>query len=462
METNQKLKFTEKLSYGIGGFPEAVNSIIAAFLTMFYTDSVGMAATAVGTMFLISKVFDGFSDLAAGALVDKTRTKWGKARPWLLWMAVPTGISIALIFFVPQDASPTSKMIYAFLTYNLFTTVMYTITGIARNALLPLMTQDQKERGSLSAFGMFFGLGATVLGCSVTFPLIFKFGGNTKAWQTVFIIYGIITMVGLLLSFFWSKEYVVPVENEQKATPAKGVGFIEGLKLYFTNKYLLVALVMTVLVNLAAQLPQNSQTYFYTYSMGDSLLTTSLNLVGLLPMLFSIVFLTGPMLGKFGKKKCMYIGAAGQIVAHILKGIAGVTGSVPLLAVFMAIGNLFVGFLTVPVATLFADGIDYGEWKSNRRIDGMGASVTSFSQKLSSGLAAASVGWVLGLTGYVANQVQSAATNTGIICLYSFVPAVILIVAMIFFKVTYHYDEIADQVISDLEERRKNRKCRSV
>lgn len=454
METQHKLKFTEKLSYGVGDLPEAVNSIIAAFLTMFYTDSIGLTAGAVGTMFLISKLFDGLSDLAAGALIDKTRTKWGKARPWLLWMAIPTGISIALIFYVPQNASPKSQLIYAFLTYNLFTTIMYTITGIARSALLPLMTQNQKDRGSLSTFGMFFGLGATVLGCSVTFPLIFKFGGDTHAWRMVFIIYGVLTTIGLLLSFIWSKEYVVPVETAQQGDKAAKISFAEGLKLYFSNKYLIVALIMTVLINLATQLPQNSQTYFYTYSMGDPMLTTSLNLVGLVPMLFSIVFLTGPALGKFGKKNCMYIGAGGQIAAHLLKGIAGMTGSIPLLAAFTAIGNLFVGLLAVPVATLFADGIDYGEWKSNRRIDGMGASVTSFSQKLSSGLAAASVGWVLALTGYAANAVQSSITNTGIICLYSFAPALVLIVAMLIFKATYHYDEIEQQVVSDLQERK--------
>ena len=159
MDTKRKLKFTEKLAYGLADFPEAANSILAAFLTMFYTDNIGLAAGAVGTMFFISKLFDGISDILAGILIDKTRTKWGKARPWLLWLAVPTGLALALIFFIPQDGSKTMQLVYAFVTYNLYTAVMFTITGIARSALLALMTQDMRERGSMASFGMFFGLG---------------------------------------------------------------------------------------------------------------------------------------------------------------------------------------------------------------------------------------------------------------------------------------------------------------
>lgn len=289
MDTHRKLKFTEKLSYGIADLPEAVNSIIAAFLTMFYTDNIGLAATAIGTMFFISKLFDGISDILAGVLIDKTRTKWGKARPWLLWLAVPTGLSIALIFFIPQDGSKAMQMLYAFVTYNLFTSIMFTITGIARSSLLALMTQDTKERGSMAAFGMFFGLAGTILGCSFTFPLIFKLGGDIRAWRILFGVYGAIVTAGLFAGFFLSKEYVTSVEsvvNEE----VKKVSFREGIRLFFTNKYLILALVATVLVNFVTQINSCSQTYFYKYTMGDEMLTTTLNLVSILPILAGIVF----------------------------------------------------------------------------------------------------------------------------------------------------------------------------
>ena len=452
MET-RKLKFSEKLAYGLADFPEAINSILAAFLTMFYTDNIGLAAAAVGTMFFISKLFDGITDILAGVMIDKTKTKWGKARPWLLWLSVPTGLAAALIFFISQNGSRTMQMIYAFVTYNLFTSIMFTIVGIARSSLLALMTQDMKERGSMAAFGMFFGLGSTILGMSLTFPLIFRFGGNVTAWRIVFCIYGAVTMLGLLYGFFFSKEYVTSVA-EATQTKEK-LSFGEEVKLFFTNRYLIIALVMTVLVNFVTQIGQASQTYFYTYSMGDPMLTTSLNLVSIVPILLGIVVLVGPCLAKFGKRNCMYIGIFGQLIGNLIRGFAGVTQSVPLLIVGTVVSGIVTGLLAVPVSTLFADGIDYGEWKTNKRIEGMGSAVTSFSQKISSGLALASVGWVLGLTGYVANEAISAKTNSGIITLYSWLPAIILVVIFLILKFAYKYDKIADQVISDLESRKQ-------
>ena len=454
MDTHRKLKFTEKLSYGIADLPEAANSIIAAFLTMFYTDNIGLAAAAVGTMFFLSKLFDGISDILAGILIDKTRTRWGKARPWLLWLAVPTGLSIALIFFIPQGGSRTAQMVYAFVTYNLFTSIMFTITGIARSSLLALMTQDFRERGAMASFGMFFGLAGTILGCSFTFPLIFKLGGDVRAWRILFGAYGVIVAAGLLAGFFMSKEYVTSVEAVSGEV-VKKVSFKEGIQLFFTNKYLLLALVATVLVNFVTQINSCSQTYFYKYTMGDEMLTTTLNLVSILPILIGIVVLVGPCMAKFGKKKCMYIGIWGQMIGFLIRGVAGMTQSVPLLIVGTVIGGSVTGLLAVPVSTLFADGIDYGEYKTNRRIEGMGSAITSFSQKISSGLAQASVGWILGLTGYISGQaLQSGSTNMGIVSMYAWVPAVVLLITFFILKFCYQYEKIADEVLNELDRRK--------
>ena len=453
METARKLKFTEKLAYGVADFPEAANSILAAFLTMFYTDSIGMAAGVVGTMFFVSKIFDGVSDILAGALIDNTKTRWGKARPWLLWLSVPAGLALALIFFISPDASPTSQLIYAFVTYNLFTAVMYTIVGVARSSLLALMTQDPQQRGAMATFGMFFGLGGTILGCSVTFPLVFRLGGDIRAWRILFLIYGAIVAAGLIAGFFMSHEYVVSVGAATKTE--EKISFPQALKLFFTNKYLIIALIMTVLVNFVTQVTSSSQTYFYTYTMGNALLTTSLNLVSVVPILGGIVVLVGPCLAKFGKRKCMYIGIFGQLIGNVIRGIAGMTQNVPLLVVGTIVAGAVTGLLAVPVSTLFADGIDYGEYKTNKRIEGMGSAITSFSQKISSGIAMASVGWILALTGYVQNEVQSSATNMGIITLYSWMPAITLVIVFLVLRFLYDYDREGTMVIEELERRKR-------
>lgn len=457
VEKQEKISILEKIGYGLGDLAGVGNSLLAAFLTMFYTDSVGMAAGAVGTMFFISKFFDGITDLIAGNIVDKTKTKWGKARPWLLWLSVPTGLALALIFWVPVDASETTKLIYAFLTYNLFSSVMYTMVGVAKSALMPLITQDGVQRGSLAIYATIFGLGGTLLGCSVTFPFVNALGGDVRAWRIAFLIYGILITLGLLTCFLFTKERVKSVEDTVSDADGKvkeKVSFKEGITLFVKNKYFLFALLVTILVNLHLNLNSGSQTYFYTYVMGDQMLMMSMNLFNLVPMVIGIVFLAGPLLQRVGKKKCVYTGAVGLILGFVIKGIAGMLTSVPLLIIGTIVGSLASAPMSIPVQILVADAVDYGEYKFNKRIEGIGAAVTSFSNKLSAGVAAAIVGWTLQLTGYIANEVQSAATNFAISVLFTWGPAIILIVLLILFKLIYHYDEEEAEVIAELKRRK--------
>lgn len=452
------LKITEKLAFGLGELPGAASSILAAFLTIFYTDSVGIAAGAIGTMFFISKLFDGITDLIAGNIVDRTKSKWGKARPWLLWTSVPTGLALLAIFLVPQGASSTTKLIYAFITYNLFNSILYTMVGVAKASLMPLMTQDGLGRASLAKYSIIFGLGGSILGCSITFPFITALGGNVIAWRIVFAVYGLITTVGLILSFALSKEHIKSVEETiHKDIKGEKMSFTEGIKNFCRNKYFIFTLVINVFLNFSLQLNSASQLYFYTYTMNDAMLATSLNLVSLIPLIFGIIFLAGPSLKLFGKKGSIYLGAGGQIVSYILRGIAAVTMNIPLLILGTILGGLATGPLTVPLGTLAADAVDYGEYLTNKRIEGMGSAIVTFSGKVSSGLAAGVVGWVLALTGYIANQSQSAITNFGITCMFIWVPAIFLMIIIISFKLFYNYDKEVDEVMAELEYRKNSK-----
>ena len=450
MKNTQGVTFGEKLGYGLGEIPGTMNSILSAILTMFYTDNVAIAAGAVGTMFFISRLLDGITDLIAGNMIDKTKSKWGKARPWLLWMCIPTGLALALIFLVPQDGSDMAKLIYAFVTYNLFTSVAYTIVGVAKNALMPLMTQNGLGRAALAKYSLIFGLGGSILGISITFPFVAAMGGDVTAWRIVFAVYGAVTVVALLASFVLTHEHVQSVESVTLGNEEEKMTFVEGLK----NKYFLFALAMTVIVNFAVQINSSSQTYFYTYTMKDQMLTSSLNMVSLVPTVIGILFLAGPSLKFFGKKRSVYVGAAGQIIGYVLRGLAAVTASVPLLAAGTIICGLATGPLSVPVNTLAADAVDYGEYLTNKRIEGIGSSVVSFSQKISNGLAAGVVGWVLALTGYVANQAQSNLTNFGITFLFAWLPIIMLVIVIISFRVVYKYDKEEKMVLEELTRRK--------
>ena len=459
MESQQKLKLSEILGFGVGLLPGTANALLAAFLTMFYTDSLKMAAGAVGTMLLVSKLFDGITDLIAGNLIDKTKTKWGKARPWLLWLSVPLGISLALIFFVPINASATGKIIYAFLTYNLFSSILYTMVGVAGNTMMPLMTQNGAERGKLAVVALLFGLGGTILGMSATFPFIFAMGGDVRAWRIVFCVYGAISTLGLLLSFLFTRERVQSVESVAAANDAKAaqtkMTFKEGLKNFVKNKYFLFALFVVLMMNLANNVNSGSQTYFYKYAMNDPMLTTKLNLVNLVPTILSVLFLAQPCLKFLGKKKSVYLGASLQAVSYAIRGIAAMNGNMTLLVAGTVLGALATGPLAIPVNLLVADAVDYGEYITNKRIEGTGSAIVSFSQKVTSGLAAALVGWLLQWTGYVADTQQSAATLAGINTMFAWLPMAILVAIMLGYVLIYRYDKEEAMVLEELENRKK-------
>lgn len=439
MEKNpliDKLSITERLSFALGEIPGAANSIVAAFIMLYYTESVGMSGVAVGMMLFVSKIFDGISDLLAGSLIDKTKTKWGKARPWLLWLSVPTGISLALIFMVPQSFSDTGKLIYAFLTYNLFMTVFYTISGCAKASLMALMTQNPKERGILAQFALLAGLGGGILGTSITIPFVTKLGQGaltSRAWTMAFIIYGVIVTCAMLVSFALSREYVTPAETDQnKGKKDQNITFFEGFSLFFKNKYLLISAFSSLMVGFATQFNSTAQTFFYQENMGDLNLTASMNLLNLIPTILSVIFLPGICLKLFGKKKSICIGASTQIVGLILRTIAYQIGGVPMLAVGTILYAIGAGPLSCVVNTLPADAVDYGEKKSGKRIEGMGFSIMTFAGKVTAGCGAAIVGIIIG------DGIN--ISKFGVACAYGYLPALFLALDIIVISLFYKYE----------------------
>lgn len=452
----QKLKFTEKLGFGLGEVPSIGGAIISSFLVMFYTDQVGMNPGVIGTMIFISRIMDGITDLIAGTVVDKTRTKWGKARPWLLWLCVPTGLAYILTVLIPLNASPTVQLVYAFLTYNLYVSILYTMTGVAKAALMPRMSMDGVERGKLARFSLFFGMGGAVAGMAVTFPFIMKMGGNVRAWRTVFIVYGILITLSLFISFLTTKEYVTDVgASEPQTEKGKNKGtFIEGIKLFAKNKYCVLAVGTMLILNVALNVGNNCQTYIYTYVMNDQMMMTTMNLFNLIPMLIGIMFLSGWSLRTFGKRNSVFVGAGMQILGYFILFIATGTMNTALFAAGIVIKALGSGPLSVPINVLSADAIDYGEYKFGKRIEGVSSSVVTFSNKISQGIGTAILGWTLSLTGFVANEVQSGSVIMGLRSLFSLVPLIMLVALVIIFVAFYDYDKKESEVVGNLMQRR--------
>ena len=349
------------------------------------------------------------------------------------------------------------QLVYAFVTYNLYNTILFTMVGCAKNALMALMTQRAEDRMSLSKYNTLLGLGCVMVATSVTFPFINRMGGDVRAWRIVFIIYGMITALGLLYAFANSKEYVTSVAVETENTIQK-ISFKESLKLFIHNKYFVFTLFIFLGVQFSTQINSVTQTYFYVYSMNNQGLVSVMNLVSLVPMVIGVIVLPGIMLRMFGKKKMVYIGASVHLVTSLLIGVASSINSVPLMVISTAVKNFSVGAISVPVGILAADAVDYGEYLTNKRIEGMGNAVITFGQKVATGLAAGILGWVLQLTGYVANQTQNSATIIGINMLFCYVPAIIFGIIIICFKFIYHYDEEEADVLAELARRKKEKK----
>lgn len=251
----QKISLGEKLAFGAGDCGcNFVWNVLALFMTIYYTDSVMISAAAVGGIMLASRIFDGISDLVMGAIIDKTKTRWGKARPWILWSAPFMAIALILTFSVP-DISETGKVIYAFCTYFFLTVIVYTASNLPYNALLSFITDDQKERTSLSSIRFFMVNFLVIILSFVTPP-----AAKALGWFGITTIYGIIAMCCLLITFFFCKERVEPVEVKKE-----NISFVKSLGYLVKNKYFIYLAIIFVIDYIMFAVNGSSGMYYVKY-----------------------------------------------------------------------------------------------------------------------------------------------------------------------------------------------------
>ncbi|MFC0469302.1 MFS transporter [Halalkalibacter kiskunsagensis] len=442
------ISFKEKVGYGFGDL--ASNLVFAAvgmFLLFYYTDVAGASAAAVGTIILLSRLLDGFTDIGMGAIVDKTKSKHGKARPWLLWMAIPYAVAAVLLFSVP-DLGPVAMLVYIAVTYNLIH-IIYTAINIPYGVLNSLITQDQYQRSQLNIFRMLMALIANVILMYLTFPLVEAFGGGKQGWQLTFGVFAILAAILFLITFFTTKERVKPVRERE--TTSSTVSLKVGFKALMKNKYWAIMVGFAVVTYAGMGLGQGLNVYYAQYILGNPALVGPMGLAGLFPMMVGILFVA-PIIKKIGKRNAiiggLLIGAIGTIVIMID----------PSNWTLVLIGSMIRGIGGVPlIASIFAmlaDTIEYGEWKSGVRTEGLVYSAGSFGTKVGMGLGAAMMGWALSFGGYVGGVAeQSASANTTLIALFVYLPLVFSIIQIIFLYF-YKLDKEYPQILKELQERK--------
>lgn len=447
-QLDQKLSVKEKVSYGLGDFAaNIVFQTVMIFLMYYYTDIFGIPVAAVGTLFFLSRIWDGVNDPMMGALADRTKSKYGRFRPWIKWTAFPFGI-LAVLMFTTPDFSVDGKIIYAYVTYILMM-MIYTANNIPYGALSAVMTSDSIERTSLNSYRFVFGQSAALMVQGLTLPLIALLGAGDKAlgYQLTMGLFAAIAVGMFYITFYNTKERIEPPKEQQ--TPLK-----EDLKDLMKNRPWMILFLMGLVTFIFLSLRIAVGLYYFQYYVGDESLFSMYAVLGTIGLIIGIP-LSKPLTKKFGKRNT-------YIMSNILSGIA-------VLALFLpspeqykwayAISAL-VGFFNgpgVPILwAMYADTADYAEWRFGRRATGIVFSAATFGQKFGWGIGGALTGWLLALFHYVPNTAQTSESLLGIKLMLSIIPGVLMILSVIllfFYNLT---EPFMEKVQSELTARRQN------
>lgn len=484
----EKLSFREKAGYGFGD--AAANFVFQTMLIFqlgFYTDVFGISAVAAGTLLLVGRFWDAFFDPFMGVVADRTNTRWGKFRPWVLWSAIPFALMFFLAFTTP-DFSSTGKLIYAYITYILLMTV-YSVNNLPYSALNGVMTGDVNDRTSLSSFRFFFAMAAAFVVQGLTLPLVSKFGqGNAaKGWSLTIGLFALLSIIFFVITFFSAKERIHP-DPKQKTSARKD--FADLAK----NRPWISMFVLTLFLFITLALWGSAMFYYFTYYVNkDSLFTflQSLGLVASGPVTgwwqsvldtfglilhgesnassvgFSLFNMSGQVVtivgvlfstalaARYGKKKMYLVGLSLTAVftALFITLPAGAVGLAFILNIFksLAYGP------TIPLLwAMMADVADYAEWRTRRRATGVVFAGIVFALKAGLGVGGAICGWFLAAYGYMPNAVQTEHSLFGIRMTASIYPAITFFIGVIALM-TYGIDKKLNlQIQDELAERRKN------
>ena len=424
-------------------------SAMAAFLLFYYTDVVGVsaAAVAVGIIMMCSRLFDGVSDLIMGVIIDRTKSPFGKARIWILRLVVPYAIGTVLLFAVPVGWSETAKLIYIFFSYNLAFTVLFTGINLPYATLTALMTQDQYERSVLSIFRMILATCGTLFIKTCTLPVVRFFGNDARAWTMTFIVFGALEIVTFMITFLFTRERVNTADDDTRLKIPVTLGF----KALVKNKYWFMAALNPILIFIAQGINGSAEVYYTKIVLGNSDLVGTFS-VALQATQIICMFFIARFVKKFGKRNVLMIGAAIMIAGYSIMGI-GADNLTVLIAGCMlrGVGNAGISACMFAMVT---DTIEYGEWKTGIRTEGLINSAASFGQKIGNGLSSVILGAILSIGGYVGTAVtQTAGAITAIKVSYIYVP-VILTVIQVIVLAFYHLDKEYDSILTDLKSRR--------
>ncbi len=416
---NKILSLKNKIGFGAGEFSSSIFFTITSFwLLNFLTDEVRLSAGLAGTALLVGKIWDAVIDPFIGYLSDRTKSRWGRRRPYLLIFAIPLGVAFVLMFRNPGIADQTGKFIWAMLTYVFFCGV-YSFTNIPYNSLLPEMTSDYNERTNISAYKQLFAVMGTLLGAGAALPIMALFAGRTAGFIGMSAIFGFLASVSLLVTFFSVRE---PVVTEVK----KSGSIFTALKDVFTNKPYLLLLFTWFANSTAVAIMQSMLVYYYKYVFQDEGATT-LAMIALLIVALVTIPVWVWLSKKMDKKRAYILGMTLTLAAVLAFAFfADKMGTYPALALMAVAGLGFSSHYVVPWA-MAPDTIEWGYAKTGVRREGVYYSVWTFVIAFGGAMAGYLVGHGLDLFGYVPDVVQGARTIMGMRLLIGVLPGIFIL-----------------------------------
>ncbi len=447
---NVKLRFGEKISYSLGGLAENITlTTTNTFMLFFYTDIFGISAAIVGTMMLVSKVLDILISIAFGYLFDRTKSRFGSARAWILWFTPLNAIALVLAFFVPSFG-PIGKIIYAFVTYNLLLSVSYSAIHLSYGVLNSRMTRDQLQRSDMSVFRTIAVAVSNTVITLITLKIVKFFGNTAASWTLTMVLYAVVAILLFGVTFLFTKERVAATPLENKTKSGKHASFLGDVGNTFKNKYALLATLLTT-VNAIMMGMQAVFIYYCTYTLKNADLLGLRNLAGGIAAILIMVMLH-PFVKKFGKRNVSFIGTIIQTIGLLMILIN--PSSIPLSIVAAVVYSIgFSTFAGLKYA-IVSDSVEYGEWKLGIRNEGMIFSVIGIALKLGTGIGTAITGGLLALSNYVPSAAtEPASTMTAILWLMAILPAVCSIIQAILLWV-YKLDKQYPTIIKEIAARK--------
>jgi GPH family glycoside/pentoside/hexuronide:cation symporter len=431
-----KLSIKEKLGYGLGDTASnIVFQMVANFMLIFYTDVYGLSAAAAGTLLLAVRLFDGITDPIMGGIADRTRSRWGSYRPYLLFLAVPYG-ALAVLAFITPDFDSTGKLIYAYVTYGLLMTC-YTAINIPYGALGAVMVTDPKERTSLQSYRFAMAMAALVV-IVWSLPKLVEFfgdGNDQKGYPLAMVFMGTLAAICFLLCFKYTKEKSLP--NVEECTDGSGnkdkLGLVKGtftdfLTLFKNDQWVIVAVISLftlILIGIRAAVAP----HYIKYYVGDESLLSSfltLSAIGSVLGAISTNFLT-----KFFEKKTLFkIALMVVVVTHSLFYFMVADQIVAIFIVYF-IANFAHMIITPIMFSMVADTVDYGTEKLGKTLTAIAFSGQLLAIKFGLAIGGAFAGWILAFTSYEPNVTQSAESLSGILLAFAGVPIICTLMCIV-------------------------------